>query len=148
VRFPFVIFPAAPHPSFPGRKEFGRPIVPVVLRKSGSELRTLALLDSGADDCLFAASVAKVLRISIPNQRSYRFSVTAAAPQVAYFEVINVEIMDWQKRPAFRFELDAGFSETVEHMGFGLLGQHGFFSRFKVTFNQAEKYFEIESRRA
>ena len=41
------------------------------------------------------------------------------------------------------FPLYAGFCETLEHIGMGLLGQEGFFSRFAVSFNNAQSYFEI-----
>ncbi len=144
MKFPFVIVPAAPQDAFPGRDKVARPLVGVVLKKSGKEVRTLALVDSGADDCLFPASFARRLGITIPNQRSYLFSGTAGNPQDAYFELIVIDILCSQKRTVFSFELDAGFCETLEHTGCGLLGRNGFFSRFKITFKRTDNYFEIE----
>jgi hypothetical protein len=41
------------------------------------------------------------------------------------------------------FPLYAGFRETLEHVGMGLLGQEGFFSRFQVSFCSAQGYFEV-----
>jgi hypothetical protein len=41
------------------------------------------------------------------------------------------------------FPLYAGFCETMEHIGMGLLGQDGLFSRFAVSFHHAHNYFEI-----
>ncbi len=144
MKFPFVIFPAAPQDAFPGRDKVAYPLVGVVLKKSGKEVRSFALVDSGADDCLFPASLARGLGITIPNQRSYLFSGTAGNPQVAYFEPIGIEILNLQNRAVFSFELDAGFCETLEHTGCGLLGRNGFFSRFKISFTHADNYFEIE----
>ncbi len=120
-------------------------MVPIELRKSSRTIRTFALIDSGADHCIFPASLAGSLGIQIPNTRSCAFSGTAADSQVAYFETIEMGI--WSRalgKVVLRCELDVGFCSTLEHTGFGLLGQNGFFSRFKVTFNHAEGYFEIE----
>jgi hypothetical protein len=108
-------------------------------------VRTLALLDSGADDCIFPASLAGPLGITIPNQNSYIFSGSGQASQVAFFENVEVAIWDYRSRtPVTVFGLYAGFCETMEHTGLGLLGQVGFFSKFKVTFDHADGYFEIE----
>ena len=41
------------------------------------------------------------------------------------------------------FPIFAGFCDTLEHIGMGLLGQEGFFSRFEVSFYNAQSYFEI-----
>lgn len=41
------------------------------------------------------------------------------------------------------FPLFAGFCETLEHVGMGLLGQEDFFSRFTIQFSAAQNYFEI-----
>jgi len=38
----------------------------------------------------------------------------------------------------------AGFTTGMDQLGFGLLGQAGFFEAFKVTFDFAEKMCSIE----
>jgi hypothetical protein len=40
-------------------------------------------------------------------------------------------------------ELYAGFCESLEHTGMGLLGRDGFFSRFEVVMNRSQAFFEI-----
>ncbi len=117
--------------------------------KDGKTVETLALVDSGADDCLFPASLATSLGITIPNQRSYVFSGTIQEPQLAFFEKIEIGIWDSRASAiAFTFGLDAGFCPTLEHTGCGLLGQNGFFSRFKVTIDHANRYFDIDETSA
>ena len=41
------------------------------------------------------------------------------------------------------FPVYAVSCETLEHIGMGLPGQEGFFSRFAVNFFHAPSYFEI-----
>ncbi len=107
-------------------------------------MTALAIVDSGADSCIFPASLAAQLGINIPNQNASVFSGTANAPQIAYFETVKVSIWDMQTKTfTAGFDLYAGFCETLEHVGVGLLGQDGFFSRFAVTMDRANSFFEI-----
>ncbi|PYU93799.1 MAG: hypothetical protein DMG26_12675 [Acidobacteria bacterium] len=56
----------------------------------------------------------------------------------------RIEIGIWDSHAsAFTFGLDAGFCSTLEHTRCGLLGQNGFFSRFKVTIDHANRYFDV-----
>ena len=148
MQFPFVIFRSSPSGAFPSSKTTKRPVLFLTLQRNNLSVNALALVDSGADESLFPASLAGQLGIAIPNQNSFVFSGTAAAPQLAYFETVTVQV--WNVPPdggprtvAFTFELYAGFCETLEHVGMGLLGQNGFFSRYAVTINNGENYFDV-----
>ena len=137
--------PAKPDAVFPNRQSVGRPIAPLLLEKHGKMLSVLAIVDSGADICLFPASFAAALGISIPNPLAYVFSGTTNHPQIAYFDKIKVTILDLlDSQQSISFDLNAGFCDTLEHVGLGLLGQEGCFSRFDVCFHQTESYFEIK----
>lgn len=69
--------------------------------------------------------------------------------QTAWFEEIQATILPMEApniepdQEPLVFPLYAGFCETMEHIGMGLLGQEGFFSRFAVNFHHAQNYFEI-----
>ncbi len=104
----------------------------------------VALVDSGADNCIFPASIGMALGIAVPNPNAYVFSGTADAPQIAYFDTLQVTIWnrDINEKP-LQFEIYAGFCETLEHVGLGLLGQEGFFSRFQVQLYNQQNYFDI-----
>jgi hypothetical protein len=43
-----------------------------------------------------------------------------------------------------RIPVYAGFSVGMDQLGFGLLGQAGFFEVFKITFDYAKKRFLVE----
>jgi len=42
------------------------------------------------------------------------------------------------------FQVYAGFAEHLDNLGMGILGQKGFFDRFKVHFDLPQGNFEIE----
>jgi len=41
--------------------------------------------------------------------------------------------------------LYAGFMTAMDQLGFGLLGQAGFFEAFKISFDHASKLFHLET---
>ncbi len=45
---------------------------------------------------------------------------------------------------AMQFTVYAGFTTGLDPIGMGLLGQAGFFDRYKVTFDYQHKLFSIE----
>ena len=134
-----------PDDAFPDRVSIQRPVLVVVLENGPNVVGTLAIVDSGADSCIFPASLAGPLGIAIPNRNRSVFSGTTDSPQIAYFENVRARIWDsTTKSFVFDFGLYAGFCDTLEHVGHGLLGQNGFFSRFVVKFDGAESLFDIE----
>ncbi len=149
MRLPFSFLPVPSDTAFPHRTEIKRPVVALLLEKGDPKVVVFAVVDSGADLCVFPASMARDLGMEIPNSRSSAFSGSGDTTQMAYFEEVRATIMpmdgpniDPNQQP-LTFPLYAGFCDTLEHVGMGLLGQEGFFSRFTVRFNNAESYFEI-----
>ena len=142
--FPYTTLPGRPDGAFPDRKILKRPIVEITLRKGDRSIQCEALIDSGADYCLFPATLALALGITIPNNRSSAFAGTANATQFAYFETIQATIWNSSQfeRP-ITFDLYAGFCETLEHIGIGLLGQQDFFPRFNVTFELSDNLSRV-----
>jgi hypothetical protein len=146
VRFPYTSFSSGPDAAFPFRQDNQRPLLILVIQHGSKAVRTLAIVDSGADSCIFPASLARQLGISLPNPRPSVFSGTVSAPQTAYFEPLKARVWDpISKSFVFDFDLYAGFCETLEHVGLGLLGQEGFFSRFVVSFDRQQSSFDINS---
>jgi len=144
MRFPYSILPAKPDAAFPNRQSIKRPLLTVALEKDGKSIVGLAIVDSGADNCIFPASFATALGITIPNQNAYVFSGTADAPQIAYFETVRVTLWNGNQADApIQFDLYAGFCDTLEHVGLGLMGQEGLFSRYQVLLHNEQNYFDI-----
>jgi hypothetical protein len=117
----------------------------VVLLNGPKAVGTFALVDSGADSCVFPASLAAPLGIALPNQRSCVFCGIGADAQVAFYEKIEMGLWDTAaKKMGYRFAVYAGFCPSMEHVGMGLLGQDGFFSQFKVIVDYRAGCFDIE----
>lgn len=149
MKIPFSFLPASPDPAFPGRFELKRPIVALLLTRGDCQVVVFAVVDSGADLCVFPASLATRLEITLPNGKASAFSGSGETSQMAYFAQIQATILPMDSpsigpdQEPLTFPLYAGFCETIEHVGMGLLGQEGFFSHFSVSFYHAQSYFEI-----
>ena len=70
MEFKYSIIPAKPDGAFPNRLTMKRPILLVGLEKNGKSVTTWSIVDSGADFCVFPASIAQARGISIPNQNA------------------------------------------------------------------------------
>jgi hypothetical protein len=144
MEFPYKRFPGTFHAADSSSADLQRPVLTVLLRKNGKAVTSLSLIDSGADFCMFPASTAKLLGISLPTKRKLVFSGTAGTPQIAYFERVEAKIWNGNESEApITFELNAGFCESLEHLGMGLLGQDGFFSQFSVAFDLPSRLFHV-----
>jgi hypothetical protein len=116
----------------------------VHLSRGNVRVGTIAVVDSGADFCLFPSSWATELGIQIPNVRWSEFRDATGNLRTAYFDIIELSIVDpYTHEDAFSFRADVGFSAELEQDGVAYLGHHGFFSNCQVSFSYAEGFFEI-----
>lgn len=103
------------------------------------------LVDSGADYSILPLEFAQTLKLNVFEGKAWSFRGTTGKLQIAYLH--KVEISVWQPDEswvAFRFNTEVSFCEDFKFPGGLLLGQIGFLSHFRVTFNQAENYFDLE----
>lgn len=138
MKFKYKKIPDLEHPS---RKWVSRPYLHVTLFYGANKRRVLSLVDSGADYCLFHASVAAELGIDLKSGWLKDFGGIAAGQAVqAYMHTIRIEIQGF----AERVEIEAGFADS-DAIG-GLLGGVGFLDNYKVTLEKYKGRFQIESR--
>lgn len=122
-------------PIFPGRP-LQVPLLTVVVKHKDKKHKLLALVDSGADACLFPKDVADVLGITLSSGRAASLMGIGRNRVPFYFH--EVEILFGR----YHFRTQAGFAR--DNIGVsGLLGQKGFFEQFLVTFDNAGNYFEV-----
>jgi hypothetical protein len=126
--------------AFPARKTTPRPVLPVVLANSGSELKVAAIIDSGADDIMFPASYAARIGLDLQRGAYYQFGGAGSAGQSAWFFEITLSVM-----AVISYQVAVGFTPALEPVGCGLLGQNGFFDKFKVDFDLASGLFYLET---
>jgi len=119
----------------PISKEVGeafRPVIPVRLIHQNKSCRFLGLIDSGADECTFPGVIAEFLGHDLAKGKARIFTGIGGAV-VSYLHQTELEIN------GIRFRTNIYYSNEWNKMGFGLLGQAGFFTHFKVMLDHQNK---------
>ena len=96
------------------------------------------LVDSGADECVFASSVARSLGIDIESGEPRIYYPVGGSSFTGYIHHVGLQILGFDER----IEIEAGFAERNK---FSLLGQDGFFDNYEVVFRGYGKRFEVNS---
>ncbi len=91
-------------------------------------MKLLALVDSGADDCLFPLEVAHFLKLPLKRDAVHHYGGIGAGSIAATFGNVTLVVGKW------RIPLYAGFSDAPSIVP--ILGQSGFFSEFEISFNR------------
>jgi predicted aspartyl protease len=101
----------------------------------------LALVDSGADSCLFHASVADELGLELREGLRTEFGGIAAGHVVeAFIHTIEMQIEGF----ADKIAVEVAFADS-DAIG-GLLGGIGFFDYYKVTLEKYKGRFQVDVR--
>jgi len=139
---PYTKILTKPSEALPERVVILRPMLSVWLSHGDKKIHTLALLDSGADDCLFPALLGREIGLNVEEGKKQFFSGVGSAGNVSYFHKVKIAFK-LNEHP-FEFECHAGFSTAMDLVKFGLLGRYGFFDLFKrVSFDSENLLVEI-----
>lgn len=120
----------------PNKPHFRRPIVDVELFGPQGKVKTIALLDSGADNCLFNIEFAKYIGINIDEcERQQTIGVEGGRKDI-YMTEIEIMVKHLEK-----IKVSVGFIDSRSVTG--LLGQIGFFDKNRIKFERDHDTFEI-----
>lgn len=137
---PYSSFPISANDAFPNGWTAKRPVLRLDLLNGDKRLPCYAIVDSGADFCTFPLSFALQLGYNpLETTASTMGGVGNAAVPTFYWDVR----LDFSGQLAF--DVRASFTEGLDALGIGLLGQTGFFDRLKVMFDYRNGLFHIES---
>ena len=117
-----------------------RPVIPVEIIYKGKTVSYEALVDSGADCCIFPAQIADVLGIDVKSgEKKEVWGVTGVSEDyfVHYVELI---VGGWS------YDVKVGFLPNIARLGYGILGQKGFFDTFIVKFDLLKSEIELKTR--
>lgn len=107
-------------PYFKLDKNIRRPIIPLVVKAHGKEVKYFSLVDSGADLNLFHGEIAELLNIDLKSGKKGKISgITEGESQSFFVHPVVLNIGGWD------FETEAGFMPHLSRNGHGLLGQNG-----------------------
>ncbi len=120
-----------------------RPIIPITVRnpRTQQSIRYLALVDSGADVCIFASEIAELIGIDVASGRQHNVGgVVAGEGRPYYMHEVEIEVGGWWKTTT------VGFMPALSPNGHSLLGRSGFFDRFSfIKFEHPKATIEIGS---
>ena len=120
------------------RKKFvWRPIIPVFLIVGKIIVGYEALIDSGADYNVFDGEIATILKINLTRGKKRQISGLGNQIIKGYEHKLQIKVGDRI------FISKIIFSNQIPPHSFGVLGNDGFFNRFKVTFDYPRKLIEI-----
>lgn len=140
MKFSYSKFPSKPNSAFPDRKHVKRPVIPIEVKYGENKIKYLALIDSGADFCVFHAQIGEAIGIDIKKGKVLEYYGINGDKEEAFFHDISIIVGGWEKKCycGFSYKLD----ETK--MPYGVLGQKGFFNLFKVLMDYEKEQIELK----
>lgn len=141
MKFDYFRFPLS-SPSVLFGKSLLKPIIPIGISFNGRTLRYNALIDSGADFCIFDAEIGEYLGINIRNGTKENFGgIQERGSAEAFLHQVNINIGGWN------YKTVVGFTYDIAKYGFGILGQKGFFDIFIIKFDLMREEIELKDRK-
>ena len=141
MKFPYSKF-SFPHKSRILGSSILKPIIPVKIIVKDKTIRYSALVDSGADFCIFDAEIGEALGLDIKSGEKEIFGgIQGRGGAEAFFHEVKINIGGWE------YKTVAGFSYDIAKYGFGVLGQKGFFDIFVVRFDLLKEEIELKERK-
>lgn len=123
---------------FPEQKSALRPVIQIDFNSPNGGFGYFVLIDSGADYCIFHATIGEQLGLKIKSGKPLTFYGTSGEPQKAYFHTVEFKV------GGAIHECDVGFSYDMEKLAYGLLGQYGFFDKWIVKFEYHKENVELK----
>jgi hypothetical protein len=112
-----------------------RPFLVVRLTANGKFTNTFCLVDSGADYCMLPASLGLLLGIDVESGIEQEIRGFADQRAKTYRHTIHITVPRLGS-----FDANVAFSRE---MRYGILGQEGFFQKFRVIFDRKKTQFEV-----
>lgn len=139
MNFKYKKFPVNPENCpFPDKKSSLRPVIQIDFETPNGKFYYFALIDSGADYCMFHAKIGEMLDLDIKKGKPLIFYGTSGEPQKAYFHKVTFKV------GGIDHLCEVGFSYDMEKLPYGLLGQDGFFNKWIVKFEYHKENVELK----
>jgi hypothetical protein len=114
-----------------------RPIIPVFLKSETIFIFYRALIDSGADHCIFSVDVADLLGIKLATKDTVGFRGVHGDEIIGYRSKLTIRINE------VMYSTDVIFAQ-ISDFGHAILGQKGFFDHFDVTLSYKPQIIELK----
>ena len=118
-----------------------KPIIPIGISVQGMPLKYAALIDSGADFCIFDAEIGEALGLNVRSGLRTPFGgIQETNPTEAFLHEVELVVGGWN------YKTTIGLSYGIAQHGYGILGQKGFFDIFSVKFDLVKEEIELKER--
>ncbi|MBI4522773.1 MAG: hypothetical protein HY695_03045 [Deltaproteobacteria bacterium] len=127
VSVPYIRFFVPPSPAFPTRSFVDRPALVTNIEYRGKifPINFFSIIDSGADSCVFPASIGRHIGIDVQSGLA-EATAGVTGSDTAYYHLVKVWVSIQGKW--YSFDCYAGFMDGLDQLSTGLLGHHGFFN--------------------
>lgn len=123
----------------------GRPLIPVRITNpiTQADIRTFALIDTGADICAIPTDFAGILKLDLKSEMRSNVS-TAGVILESYLHKVQIEIYDMDGKTSYTSdEILANFITTLKHV---IIGKN-FLEKFVLTINYPKNIFKLRKIR-
>lgn len=114
-----------------------RPIIPIFLKSETTFIVYRALIDSGADYCIFSIDLAYLLGIKLSPRDNVSFTGVGKEKVQGFWGEVEI------RTGGISYKTKAIFAE-ISDFGHGILGQKGFFDHFDVNFSYQQELIDIK----
>lgn len=115
-----------------------KPIILSEISNGNSRTKYAALIDSGADFCIFDAEIGEQIGLDVRSGKLERFGgIQVAEASEAFMHTVVLTVGGWD------YKTTIGFSYGISRKGYGILGQKGFFDMFVVKFDYLKEKIEL-----
>jgi len=97
-------------------------------------------VDSGADFCIFDAQIGEILGIDIESGEPRSVSGITGVSENYFIHTVNIEVGGWT------YKTKVGFLLNIAQLGYGVVGQKGFFDKFLIIFNYQKQRVELKRK--
>lgn len=123
-------------PYFKITSKISRPILPFILKYKEKLIFYSALIDSGADYCIFSIELAQVLGIELSKSKISFMGIGKEKVQGFWGEVeVRIGGVSYKTKVIFA---------EISEFGHGIFGHTGFFDQFDITLSYQKQTIEIE----
>lgn len=113
------------------------PVIPVEIYHNDQLVIYEALIDSGADLCIFPGDLVEALGIDLKDGKEMEFGGITGTPAKGYVHGVELRIR------GDKYKTACVFSDEIADYGYGILGHLGFFDHFRVKFEYDIKNIEL-----
>lgn len=99
------------------------------------------LVDSGADFCIFDAQIGELLGIEVEKGEPSEVWGITGVGEIYFLHEVTIRVGGWPHR------IRAGFLPNIARLGYGVVGQRGFFDIFIVKFDLLKEEIELKERK-